>query len=181
MIKLNDELEFKPHGPATEERIGNIEKLIGTTLPADYRNFLLSSGGGFIQDGIVMCKWPTPFGNANVTELSDVDGILRLLESDIIPRNMICIGAGHLGLITCVAVAGVDHGSVYALDTEMRYYWTAKDVSQRKTLAPSIQKFFADRDSGELLQRPWGYENCYLIAESFSMFASSLAPKVSAH
>ena len=178
MNVLNTELDFSPHGPASENEVVGIENLIGTNLPVDYRHFLLSVGGGFIQRGVTRCQWPTPFGNPTIVELSDIEGIRGLLDSDIIPRNMICIGAGHLGVITCLAIAGLDHGYVYALDTEMKYYWTKDHIDKFKDLAPSIRNFFRDRDSGQLPPRPWGYENCYLIAGSFSLFAANIVPKL---
>jgi hypothetical protein len=32
------------------------------------------------------------------------------------------------------------------------------------------------RDNDELPERPWGYENCYLIAEGFDEYLSKLHP-----
>ncbi len=69
---------------------------------------------------------------------------------------MICIGHGHFGMTTCLSIAGIDHGSVYALDTEMRYFWTDEKLSMYPSLAPSIVEFFRMRDDDELPDRPWG-------------------------
>ncbi|MDM4019644.1 hypothetical protein, partial [Roseiconus lacunae] len=63
---------------------------------------------------------------------------------------------------------------MYALDTEMRYFWTEETLSGYPNLDQSIKEFFRMRDHGELPDRPWGYENCYLIAKDFGEFLSKL-------
>lgn len=162
-----------PNGVADESTIRDLEKAIGTPLPTDYREFLMTTGGGYVR-GLAECTCPTPFGESNITELHDVKQIIDHLDSSVTPRNMICIGYGHFGMTTCLSIAGLDHGQVFALDTEMRFYWTEEELSRLPALAPSIKGFFRQRDAGELPRRPWGYTNCYHIADSFSEYLSKL-------
>jgi hypothetical protein len=169
-------LEFKPHGdPADASSIARLESLIGVPLPTDYREFLMASGGGYVRDGLAQCTEPTPFGKHNIGELHGVGEVINFLDSNVTPRNMICIGYGHFGMTTCLSIAGLDHGKVFALDTEMRYYtWDEEVLSRLPHLADSVKEFFRMRDADELPERPWGYENCYHIADSFGEFLSKL-------
>lgn len=168
-------VDYAPHGvPADEAEVSELEALIGVSLPLDYRQFHLSDGGGYISDGLAECTVPTPFGRHIITELHNVRQVINLLDSSVTPRNMICVGYGHFGMTTCLSIAGLDHGQVFSLDTEMRYYWNAETLSKLPALASSIKEFFKQRDKDELPERPWGYENCYHLANSFDIFLSKL-------
>lgn len=169
-------VKYEPHGsPAEESEVAELETQIGVSLPAAYRKFLLTDGGGYLLDGLVECSMPTPFGRHIITELHDCQSVINLLDSSVTPRNMICIGYGHFGRTTCLSIAGLDHGQVYSLDTEMRFYWTGETIAEFPSLAPSIREFFRMRDEDELPERPWGYENCYHIANSFEQFLGNLS------
>ena len=168
------DLEFEPHGAPTEDEVRSVELQIGIRLPIAYRNFLLETGGGYLQDGIAECEEPTPFGEMNIGEFYPITGIDRLLDSSITPRNMICIGGGNFGMTTCLSLVGLDHGHVYALDTEMRIYWNESDLSTRPHLHESIVDFFRLRDCDELPGKSWGYDNCYRVAGSFEAFLAKL-------
>ena len=158
-----------------------IEDAIGVHLPEDYRSFLAHDGGGYVNDGLAECTCPTPFAELNITELHSVKDVAGLLDSTVTPRNMICIGYGHFGMTTCLSVAGLDHGNIFALDTEMRYFWDDETLSNLPDLADSIKEFFRQRDEDELPERPWGYENCYHVANSFTQFLSKLIPASSVY
>lgn len=168
------DLEFEPHGATTEAEVSAVESQLGVRLPDVYRNFLLVTGGGYLRDGLAVCDEPTPFGKMNIVELYPIDGIERLLDSAITPRNMICIGGGHFGMTTCLSLVGLDHGRIFALDTEMRVYWNENDLIARPHLHESIKEFFRLRDREELPEKPWGYDNCYRVAESFGDFLGKL-------
>jgi hypothetical protein len=161
-------------GPEPLKHVEELERLIGVRLPSEYRNFLLEIGGGNIRDVIVPCTVPTPFGELNATCLHSVADVISLLDSGITPRNMICIAYGHFGMTTCVSVAGIDHGQVFALDTEMRFFWDEGTLERLPDLHPSIKEFFRMRDADELVERPWGYENCYHVADSFIGFLEKM-------
>ena len=168
-------LRLDANEPFDASVVADIERAIGVALPRQLLSFLKdTNGGGYVDDLVAECAVPTPFGEANIVEIGNLKGILRLLDSDVAPRNMICVAHGHFGMTTCISVAGIDHGCVYALDTEMRYFWTTETLSKYPKLDPAIKEFFRMRDSGQLPERPWGYENCYLIAESFDEYMSKL-------
>ena len=166
---------FKPtDGPETPEQIEELERLVGVRMPPAYRSFLLEIGGGDLGDVLVPCTVPTPFGLHIVTCLHSVREVINLLDSGKTPRNMICVGYGHFGMTTCLSIAGLDHGHVFSLDTEMRYFWEEEELSRFPHLDPTIKKFFQMRDDDELPERPWGYENCFHVADSFPEFIGKM-------
>ena len=171
------ECKFKPaRGPESVEHVAELERRIGVPLPPDYRAFLLETGGGYLE-AVAPCTVATPFGRHNLTVLHDVDEVVGLLHSSATPRNMICVGYGHFGMTTCLSVAGLDHGQVFSLDTQMRFYnWDDEALARMPHLAPEIREFFRMRDADELPERPWGYENCYHIADSFAEFLRKIQP-----
>ena len=101
---------------------------------------------------------------------------MNLLDSSITPRNMICIGTGDFSAYTCLSIAGLDHGSVYSLDGEFRYYWEDDVLNEYPNLDPGVKKFFTLRDNDELPERPFGYDHCYHITNSFYEFINHLDP-----
>jgi hypothetical protein len=74
----------------------------------------------------------------------------------------------------CLSIAGLDHGQVYSLDTEMRFFWDQDTLNDLPDLDSSIKEFFRLRDADELPERPWGYENCYHLADSFTEFVAKM-------
>lgn len=168
-------LKFKPFGVPDSTLVPDLESQIGVPLPADYRQFLLKTGGGYLRDGLAECTVHTPFGKSTIAEFHAIEDVIRLLHSTVTPRNMICIGYGNFGMTTCLSIAGLDHGQVFALDTEMRFYnWDAEVLARMPHLDESIKEFFRLRDSNELPERPWGYENCYHVADTFKQFLGKL-------
>lgn len=160
-------------GPQPLADIERLESKIGTTLPPEYRSFLSEVGPGYL-DGWAACSFPTPFGDHGITSFYSLNEIEELLDSAIVPRNMICIGCGDFGALTCLSVCGLDRGSIYSLDSEMNFF---KDLdSPQQFYGDSLQarEFYRIRDAEELPQRPWGYENCYHVASSFSTFLGAL-------
>lgn len=168
------ELEYETHGPETEESISDLESMVGVSLPSELRQFLLQFGGGYLTDCMIECREHTPFGELNIIEIESVRGISVSAESDILPRNMLSIGTGHFSKWTCISIAGVDRGKIYAFDAEMRYYWDQDTLDKLPALDPSIKEFFRLRDNEELPERPWGYENCYEVADNFNDFLDRL-------
>jgi hypothetical protein len=166
---------YEASGTDNRDDVSRLERLIGVRLPEDYREFILTFGGGSV-DAWVPCSMPTPFGEHGMTILYDVDEVIDLLSSAVTPQNMICIGYGHGGATTCLSIAGLDRGHVFSLDTEMRFFWGEEELSRFKALDPEVREFFRMRDADDLPTRPWGYENCYHVADSFSSFIAKLHP-----
>lgn len=169
-----DEIEFETAGVETESAVSYLETKIGVAVPNAFRRHLLRHGGGYMADCIAPCKVPTPFGEHTICEIAGTELIMSELDSDIIPRNMVLCGIGNLGKWTCISIAGLDHGKIYAFDSEMRFYWTQEEINARPFLDPSIIEFFRLRDNNELPDRPWGYENCYEVADDFDGFIDIL-------
>jgi len=141
-------LSFQPKdGPESPAAIAELERQVGVPLLADYRAFLLEVGGGYIN-AYAPCTVLTPFGRLHsVTELHGVQDVIGLLDSTITPRNMVCVGIGHNAATTCLSVAGLDRGQVFALDAKMRYYWGEETLANLPDLAPEIREFFRLRDA----------------------------------
>lgn len=177
-MRLRESLErfdfSSTDGPEPADRIAELERLIGVPLPSDYRGFLQEVGGGYVRDVLVPSTVPTPFGEHILTCLHNVREVIELLDSGKAPRNMICISYGHFGMTGCLSVAGLDHGQVYSLDTEMRFFWDKDTLGRLPDLDASIKEFFRHRDADELPERPWGYENCYHLADSFTEFVAKM-------
>jgi hypothetical protein len=154
--------------------VAELESAAGVQLPTAYRDFLLDIGGGHLSDGLAVCTGPTPFGEHIITVLHSAREVMGLLDSTVAPRNMLCIGYGHFGRTTCLSVAGLDHGQIYSLDTEMRFFWGEDTLRNLPHLDPTIKEFFRLRDADDLPERPWGYDNCYHVADSFEEFIGKL-------
>lgn len=147
-----------------------IEMAIWVSLPEPYRKFLAECGGWW-KDICCPCQEPTPFGEHVITGFHDAAEVLGLVDSMITPRNMITIGYGHFGAYTCLSVAGIDRGSVYALDSEFRVYWSDEYFHQRfNALANCIQEYLDLRREDRLSQKPAGYDSLYLLASDLDEF-----------
>jgi hypothetical protein len=168
-------LNYRSDGPESPAEVERLERLAGVPLPGDYREFLLTFGGGYL-DAYSPCDGLTPIGECSITRMHSATEVIDLLDSAVAPRNMICISYGHDGQTGCLSVAGLDHGQIFALDTKMRFYWGAETLAKLPDLDPFIREFFRLRDADQLPERPWGYENCYPMAGSFTDFLARLQP-----
>lgn len=159
--RLRD-LGCMPPDTPPECDIRKIEEAIGVSLPQPYREFLANCGGWW-RDISCPCQEPTPFGeNHVITGFHDAAELHSLLTSMITPRNMVTIGYGHFAKYTCLSIAGVDHGAVYALDGEFRAFWGDDEFHERfNAMADSIKAYLELRRSDSLPDKPAGYENLY--------------------
>jgi hypothetical protein len=115
---MSHDLVIVPSRP--QRRNSLIEHRIGVPLPAAYRRFL-DLCGGWWGEIVCRCQEPTPFGiEHGIHAFHKATEVAALLDSMIAPRNMVTNGTGHFAKYTCLSVAGIDHGSVYALDGELR-------------------------------------------------------------
>lgn len=158
---------------ATLEELSELESLIGVRLPEDYRVFIQTVGRCYL-DGWAPCTYPTPFGSHGITHIYAIREVIHLLGSAIVPPNMICIGAGDFGAFSCLSIAGLDHGHVYSLDSEMNYFKTLDGPQQFYKGSPQAAEFYRLKAADELPPRPWGYENCYHVADTFRAYLLKL-------
>jgi cell wall assembly regulator SMI1 len=111
--------------PASEEEISNFERLIGYTLPEDYRKFLSEHNGGR-QPALSVFRIES--GQESILALlfavGDRDSFADLeraytSDSDFFPRGVIPIGGDICGNHICLAVTGDDRGTIYWVDHEI--------------------------------------------------------------
>ena len=174
------ELGFDPQPTkplATEADASRIEERVGVGLPPDYRRFLLSVGENW-GCGELPFRETTPRGEDHeIMCFHSAGEVEDLLDSMITPRNMLTIGVGNFAAYTCLSICGLDRGYVYALDGEFRAYMNDEEFWERyPNLAPEIQEYLRIRAADELSAKPAGYENVYLLAESFEEFLIALRP-----
>jgi hypothetical protein len=151
------ELGCEPPSEPPACEIEAIEAAIGVSLPEPYRGFLAECGGWW-RDICCPCQEPTPFGEHVITGFHDATTVRELLNSMITPRNMVTIAYGHFGAYTCLSIAGIDRGSVYALDSEFRVYWSDEEFHQRyNAMADCIREYLQLRSDDKLPQKPAGY------------------------
>lgn len=171
------ELGCEPGSESADSDIGALELELGVTLPSEYRGFLVACGDWW-GDVACPCREPTPFGTKHwVNGFHDAGEVSGLLDSMITPRNMITIGWGHFAKYTCLSVAGIDRGAVYALDGESRAYWPDEEFEQRfNSMADEIRNYLNLRRGNELPEKPAGYNCAYLLADSFAEFLENCTP-----
>ncbi len=163
---------FRARGTRDEIMAQRLEKKIGFSIPAAYRNFLLETGGGYVDDALAECDEPTPFGKLNLVEFSDIDGVVKLLGNRFAPRHFLIIGMGHMGIFTGLSVGGDDYGHLYAVDSEMRHSWPPERYKHLGS--PTVQDYYKLKNAGELRLKTAGDENCYHVADSFESLLEKL-------
>lgn len=177
LIELGMEDFASERDPATAERdVLELEAAIGTSIPDDFRRFLLL---GADYRGCIWCSvsTPTPFGDHGIASFDSARAILGVIDSYMTPRNMITIGSGHFGSFTCLSVCGIDRGSVYGLDSDYRCFWSDEDFHSRfPALSDGIRDYLRVRREGGLPQMPAGYDSCYFLAPSFSEYLTLCRP-----
>jgi len=150
--------------------ISQIESRASVRLPKSYKSFLKQCGGWW-GNLVCDCTEPTPFGSHNVAGFYVADEVYQLLDSCIAPRNTIVIAVGNLGKHTLLSVAGVDYGSVYALDSEFRSRWDDEKFYRRfPDLADEIKWYLELRRTGRLPEKHDSYGSLYHVANDFDEF-----------
>lgn len=165
------ELGLEPRQQEVLCDIAQIESRASVRLPKSYKNFLKQCGGWW---GTLYCDCtePTPFGiSHNVAGFHEADVVYRMLDSQIAPRNTIVIAIGNLKQYTLLSVAGIDYGSVYALDSEFRSRWDDEKFYRRfPNLAAEIKEYLELRRSGRLPEKHDTYGSLYHVANNFDEF-----------
>lgn len=166
--------------------VENFESYFGSRLPADYRGFLASHGGVFV-DATYPFVYPTPFGEGLIGRFygfarpvppehskgGDVREATRLVGE---APHVVAIGddtdSGGTILMEC---AGEAAGSVYFHDPDFRWRWHDADHYKDD---PQIQRLLELRRANLLRSKP-GREDWYLVARSFPEFMALLTPLTS--
>jgi hypothetical protein len=173
-LKTLEKLGCEAPSKDADKNVDSIEKVIGVVLPDSYRRFLLECGGCW-SDIFCPCAEPTPFGKDHgIAGFHDAKEVRNLVDSFITPRNMVTIATGHFAKYTCLSIAGIDRGWVYALDGEGRAWWSDETFEKRfNAMDGAIKEYLALRRQDQLPQKPAGYDHLYLLADNFDGFLSS--------
>ena len=140
--------------PIDNEAIEKFEKILGSSLPPDYREFLLSSNGGVPEKPVFRYLESGPYGESMVrhffglTEKTDKSLSYKheiYVSAKRMLGNMLPIACDPGGNIIVISVSGDDKGSIYFWDHEQ----------EGAGASPS-------------------YENLSLVSKSFSSFIDAL-------
>lgn len=143
-------------GKNEEAAISQLEKQLGFTLPADYRNFLLNNNGGRVDDEVFFVEglgqdvmMDVFYGITHRNRALTLSYWLKEY-SDELQENTLIIGTDPGGgMLTCITT-GEDKGI---------YYWDHSHFFETST-----------EEDG----------NTYFVADSFADFSSKLKPFVEA-
>ena len=111
------------HGPLEPDRLIVFETRIGTTLPSEYRDFLLTHNGGiFDPDEIVLPCQAEPFASlgqvfALHSGSQSLDEVFENLVGEI-PAELLAFAEDVGGNLLCIGIQGEHHGKVYFWDHE---------------------------------------------------------------
>jgi len=148
MIDMLDSL-----GEIHPQQIDALEKTLGYSLPASYRNFLLRYNGGEPADTVFFIddeEGEDVIGGFYGICHEDVDNLASIYAicSGRMPKHVLPIAFDPFGNQICLSLAGDDTGNVYFWDHEREY----------------------------LDGRAPDYHNLILLADSFDAFLASLRP-----
>jgi len=122
-----------PHGPAGRDQLVDAEGSLGVELPAPYRSFLATVGGGHTGD----LEVPGTDGMGVLQELYSATDLVARNASDAreagfavsVPREYLLIGEGAGGAL-CLQVTGEDRGSVWWADFDLAGEYEDEDPHQ---------------------------------------------------
>ena len=134
--------------PTNLEEIAEFEKLIGATLPDDYKQFLLKHNGG--HPVMASCDLLEAINEDNLA--IDIDWFYALHEGDIsnlskkfkysrdrLTNEYIPIACDNDGWL-CIAIKGENYGKVYYLTTNWSY-WKEEDLNYIYLVANTFTDF----------------------------------------
>ena len=127
-----------PYGQLDEGRLISFEAILGYTLPADYRNYLLRFNGGMPDQTFFWIKEGT-----DGSSVHQFFGLHSLKSSSLdmyigddhcgVPSGFIPIADDGVGNNVIIGLAGTNRGLIYFLDHEIHPY------NQRESMEGIIQ------------------------------------------
>ena len=166
------------HTPPSEKLVRAFERRFGLNLPADFRSFLVRHGGAL---GTATCPMiePTPFGTSTILTRfygfheDEIAETTDLIEG---APEIIALGSEGLGRMFWLFCAKPYFGHVFVRDHYGRASWSDEEFLKWPHLAPEIRHYLDLRREGKLPKKPEGFEDVYLVAQSFTGFVDSLQP-----
>jgi len=110
--------------PASDKTIGRIEAGLGTALPEDYRQFLQSHNGGYLEENFLppeadlSVRYLFSAGPNDDDDIFDLESAAEFYAPDSpadpeIPADYLPIGENSFDDVLCIKVRGDDAGGVY--------------------------------------------------------------------
>jgi hypothetical protein len=132
MVKI---IQSNPYGKLTEEKLRQFEDALGTTLPEDYRKFLLEHNGPFIVDSFFDGKEIdfSTFSNDpffGITDLCERNlDSERLGNEGYLPDGCLAIIGDGCGNYACIGLQGHNRGKIYYFDHEVNPHGVISDMN----------------------------------------------------
>ncbi|MDC3959508.1 SMI1/KNR4 family protein [Polyangium jinanense] len=144
-----------PHGATSPEEIAGFQARWSVVLPAEYREFLLKSNGGWPEpDTFVVPGWHGQasmldafFGIHHGRETERLDRAMEVYDARI-PGDLIPIADDAGGNVVCIGWKGKRRGKIY--------FWDHEDELDEQGLSRQ------------------DYRNVYLLANSLTEFLNNL-------
>lgn len=110
--------------PASEATIRRIEADLGTALPEDYRHFLRSRNGGYLEENFLppeadlSVRYLFSAGPNDDEDIFDLESASEFYSPDSpadpeIPSDYLPIGENSFDDVLCIKIRGDDTGGVY--------------------------------------------------------------------
>jgi len=143
------------YGALQHEELEDYEKSLGTSLPTDYREFLILHNGGTPEKYLV-CRsgsnepsevWNDSLGLHNGPTYCRLDIATKDLK-EYLPKDIIPFATDPGGNSFCIGISGEYRGKIYFWDHEQ-----AQDQDSISELASSFTEFVANLVSEEDTQQ----------------------------
>jgi len=147
---------FSEETSITEFQLMEFERILGLTLPPEYRNHLLQHNGGqcnpnvfsFIEKGnksTSRVDWFLALHDGDYDNLKNYAEIYKIDEKRL-PDSFLPIAHDDGGNLVCIACRSVDFGEVHFSDHENEVDYSSSDdmdYSNLYFIAPSFNDFLA--------------------------------------
>ena len=142
-------IDANPYGSLSREKLDEFERQIGTSLPEDYKTFLLHYNGGRPAPSFFWIK-PVDDGSEVFQFYGLHKGPAHLSietyagkERYGIPATMLPIGDDGVGNFICLDLSAVHFGEVYFLDHDIHPYHDPDAIEGITKLANTFTEFLA--------------------------------------
>jgi hypothetical protein len=138
--------------PITIDQVDSFEKMIGSKLPTDYREFLLASNGGDPGEsvfdsgdelGLLVVQEFLGLGDKTLDYTLERNYETYVLQ-DRLPAGMLPIASEPGGNLFCLGISPEHFGKVFFWDHELEDYEFQYEFENMILLTDSFSRFIAD-------------------------------------